>query len=771
MADRSDFLMGPVLSENKERAKEYRKRKLAYELKSINKDLLDEYLANDWKFDKKLKTKIRIKKLKPHDERLENRFWVLLYKLGYKELNEGRKFQIKILRKNAEAINKQIDIYAKDEETVIVAECKSSDRLRRKSLQKDIEEFANLKGPIANSIKKNYEKNFRPKIVWLFVTENIVWSQPDKERAIGQNIRIITERELRYYLQIADHLGSAARYQFLAEFLQGQKIPELNDKIVPAIRGKLGGRKFYSFITTPKQLLKIAFVNHRSLNDPDGAPTYQRLVSRSRMSQIGRFIEDGGFFPTNLLINFIRKVRFDVVNKDKDSDIAYGHLYLPDKYRSAWIIDGQHRLYGFAHLEEKLLNQNIIIIAFEEMPQEEEANLFVTINHEQKSVPKTLLDDLEGELKWGSKLPTERIGAISARLINMLNMDIGEPFYNRVTQQGITATNRTCITVPAIKDGLKRSGLLGRAVMKRKVYEPGPLSGVDDSNTLDRTRSAINHYFSLIRDNNPTQWEKGRNGFLCTNVAIQGYLLLLSSLIKYMEGNKGLDAKELEPQEIIMEIEEYLDPILKYLSKASDAKIEKDFRVPFGSGGPPEYYYRLCRIAKEVTADFSPEGMDNWELEQSDEKNETADRKIKELNIKIQSYIFKRFKEIYGIEKDAYWNKGVLDKNIKIRAYEKSLEYEDEDRLPLEHYLDFIDYKRIIENKSHWPEFKPVFDIPELGDKGRSKNIEWMLKINELRRIPAHATEKRHYKVDDFDYIDYIHEEFNKRLALVESNS
>jgi DNA sulfur modification protein DndB len=96
------------------------------------------------------------------------------------------------------------------------------------------------------------------------------------------------------------------------------------------------------------------------------------------------------------------------------------------------MIDGQHRLYGFSSIEDRFLDQNIVVVAFERLPKEEEANLFVTINHEQKSVPKHLLDDLEGELKWGSDVPSERIGAIAARLINLLNADVGEPFHNRV---------------------------------------------------------------------------------------------------------------------------------------------------------------------------------------------------------------------------------------------------------------------------------------------------------------------------------------------------
>jgi len=119
---------------------------------------------------------------------------------------------------------------------------------------------------------------------------------------------------------------------------------------------------------------------------------------------------------------------------------------------------------------------------------------------------------------------------------------------------------------------------------------------------------------------------------------------------------------------------------------------------------------------------------------------------------------------IYGTDKDNYWHKGVIDKKIKARAYEKSLDDDDEDRLSLENYLDFIEYKKIVEHKVHWSLFKSVFDIPEPGEKGYSKNVRWMDRISELRRIPAHPTEKRHYKVEDFDYIDFIYEEFISRI-------
>lgn len=736
------------------------RRRKPHEETSVAKSAVQEHIDGGWEIDRELKFRARLRRQWSEDERLENRVWQLFYLLGYPEISSGRNFQVLIKRKGADPYWKQIDVLARDDETVIVAECKASARITRRSLQKDIEEFGNLKGPIANAIKKHYGQEFKPKIIWLFVTSNIAWSVPDRQRAAGANISVVTERELRYYLQIADHLRAAARFQFLAEFLRNQKIPELEGVRVPAVRGKLGGKVFYSFVSTPKQVLKIAFVNHRSLNDPAGAPSYQRLVSRTRLKQISRFIHGGGFFPTNILVNFAEKCRFEPITRDDDNNVVFGSLYLPSRYRSAWIIDGQHRLYGYAPLSEKYLNQNIMVVAFESLKKEEEANLFVTINHEQRSVPKTLLDDLEGELKWGSDRPAERIGAVSARLIGVLNSDIGEPLYGRVTQQGIPPTEKTCLTVPALKDGLRRSGLVGAAILNQREFSPGPLSATDDTATLDRARTVLTSYFQLLASANPLQWESGRQGFLCTNVSLQAYLLLLGSLIGYMESNKGLSARELEPNELIAEIEEYLDPVLRWLGNASSAQMEKHFRVQFGSGGPREYLFRLCAIIKEQFSDFAPEGMDEWEDGQSEDLVSEADRKLKELNILVQKTIFDVLKHVYGIENDAYWNKGVTDKKTKTRAYEKSLDDEDDDRLPLENYLDFIEYKKIVENKVHWHLFKPLFDIPEPGEKGYTKNVRWMERINELRRIPAHATEKRLYKPSDFEYIDFVYDEF-----------
>lgn len=760
--NQNEYLISPLITTQVGLDKEYKKRLNSYDCTSVAHKLVEDYVEAGWEaLPKPLKYKTRMKKLKTVDERLENGFWCLLKALGYKEMNPGRSFKIKIRRPPGETLEKQIDVFAKDDETVIVAECKASNKLSKRYLQKDLEEFANLKGPISNEINKHY--NQKLKIVWMFVTKNIIWSKPDKERANGENIKIVTEKELNYYWTITQHLGPAARYQFLAEFLKNQQIPELKDKKIPAIRGKLGGQIFYSFVSTPRNILKIAFVNHRMLNDPDGAPSYQRLIEKKRLKQIGCFVERGGYFPTNILVNFVAKCRFEIVHKNEEAGIHFGNLFLPDKFRSAWIIDGQHRLYGYSNTSDKHLDDNIAIIAFENLSKEEEANLFVTINHEQKSVAKGLLDELEGELKWGSKIPTERIGSIASRLISVLSSDVNQPFYEKIGAHGEGRKKEKSLTVTAIKEALVKSGMLGKAILRFKEYEPGCLCGIDDSTTLDKARGVINYYFDAIRESNFDLWEQGREGYLCNNTGVYGHILLLASIIKYYEQVSRLNVRELTPDELFIEVQRFIEPICKYLTKATTKSMEDDFKVQYGSSGPRQYFYRLCKLVRASFTDFCPEGYLEWEETQNQEKIEEADKRIKKINSNVGSLISKIFIRLFG--KEQYIEKaiGKSKPDIILKAMDKRLK-EGKNEVPLEAYFDFIDFKKIVEIKDYWQEFKVYFDIPEPDEKGLAKNIKWMDRINELRRLPAHSSEQRAYEPGDFEYIEYIYTSLMKRI-------
>ena len=760
----SESPLDPLLDNETELRREYRRRNSIWDVRAANS--IEEEAAliqQGWSLHRRLKTVVKLQKERSIDERLENKWWVLLYKMGYTEMNAGRQFRVLLKRRNGVDGRKQIDVFARDDETVIVSECKASERLRSRSLQKDIEEFGALKGDISGAIRKFYGSEFKPKILWFFITENIIWSEEDMARARAQNIRRVTENELPYYTQLVEHLGKAARFQFLAEFLKDQAIPGLGNVKVPATRGKLGGRRFYSFVTTPRHLLKIAFVNHRTLDDPEGHPTYQRLIQKSRLKDIGAFIANGGCFPNNLLVNFMKEPRFDILEKDVTTDVHYGQLYLPNTYKSAWIIDGQHRLYGYANLPDKYLDEKLIVLAFDGLKKSEEAELFVTINHEQKSVPKNLLDDLEGHLKWGSEDPNERIGALAARLLQQLNRDLSSPFYNRFTAEGLKSTNKSCLTIPQVKSAIRRSKVVGVALSKSD-YEKGLLCGSTDNATLLRAQRFLNGYFSAIANSDIARWDSGREGRICTNEGIQAFTLLLGEISQYLYGADVSKFLRRSEQQLLAEIEPIIEPVLEFI-RAGGKRVDEFFTVPFGSGGPREYLFRLIRLIRAKCPEFGPMDFGKWEVAQREDLRKQADEQLQQIVLLVQRHIFSVFKKIYGEEKNAYFEKGVTNRDMKVAAYKKSVEYDEGDRGPLETYLDFIDLKKIVEAKDRWPIFKSAFDVRLTDDsKVQAKNVRWMDRINELRRIPAHPADGRNYKAEDFEVIDFVYNTLTNRL-------
>ncbi len=681
--------------------------------------------------------------------------------MGYDDLNKGHDFKIQYRASDGTQHEKQVDIFCKDKETVVIGECKCCDDYKNRSLGKDLAETIGLKKAFANAIRAHYGQSFKPKILWFYFTNKVLWSKPDRSKAASENIHVMTERELDYFSQLAEHLGRATKYQFLAEYLGGQKIPEMRDQKVPAIKGKLGGKVFYSFVSTAEQLLKICFVNHRTLADPLALPTYQRMVKRARLRSIGDYLKSGGFFPTNILINFDERRPFDRKGGDLNSDVQFGDLHLPERYKSAWIVDGQHRLYGYSVIDPKFSKQNIAVIAFEGLKRDEEANLFVTINHEQKSVPRTLLDELDADLKWGSTNPTERLAAIAARIVQTLTEEVGGPLFRRVIAQGIQGDDIMCLTMPELKGGIVRSHLIGNLAQKRKLLVDGPLTGSNDLTTVKRASATISAFLQNIRSANPTRWDQGREGDLSNNVGLRALLLLLNALITHSETkNKNFDARNAEPDEIIDGIMPTAGSLIKFLRDEPNVTFKERFgKTKYGSGGPPTYFLELAQVIHEADSTFSPDGLLEHIASKDNERIEAAAKTISFIENRVSDIIVDHFKKLYG---DKYWNQ-IGTPQMRVKAYERQQSDDIDKQLDLEAYLDFIDKKKIIEKQENWDVFKKYFNIPLQGEKGQAKNLRWMDRLNELRRVVAHS-HKRAFKSDDLDFLEWIRDEFEKRL-------
>lgn len=689
--------------------------------------------------------------------------------MGYPELS-GEQFKINFERQDGSFGSKQIDVFAKDDETVLVVECKSRETRGRRTLQKDLHETDSLQKTLATSIRKHYGDAYKPKVIWLYVTNNIIWSEPDIARAAASNIRVVTENEMQYFDAFIRHMGPAGRYQFLAEFLENQEIPGLSNVKVPAIRGRLGGRTFYSFVTTPRTLLKIAFVNHQALNHPDGRPAYQRMVTPSRIREIEGFIKGGGYFPTNILVNFTEECRFDLLPNKENADphIKFGILSLPNTYKSAWIIDGQHRLYGYSHLDGEWLDQSLSILAFEKMDTKDEAELFVTINQKQKSVQRSVIVSLQSDLKWGASDPKDRLSALASSLVKTFNSDPTSPFFQRFSLQGVSIKENQSLTFPEFVNGLTRSTLIGRVLHKSQLA-PGPLSAATDEQTLARAKRVINAYFSEIRDAHPDRWELGRDAYICVNPGIRAHLLLLSDILIYISFKHGLDVHAADENTILGHLKKVIVPLTSYLATASDTDISDRFSRRFGEGGVVDYFDHLCSIIHESIPEFgSTEFLERLARKKDDRVNQTHQDIIK-ISQDISDYIITKLKEKYGTGEDesgekVWWEQGIESQKAKENSYKRYLEGLKDKKLPREAYLDVLDYRDIVKQKNNWSIFEPVFNIPLPGEKGKIYYLDWMEKLNKIRRVPAHPSGARGYDEADYEFMKLIKAEFYTRF-------
>ncbi len=277
----------------------FRRRRDEYDyLKALPRD--EKVLTqNGWSVHKQTQSNVWMKREKGPEAVLEDRVWCLLYRMGYPRLS-APKFKIELKAGASGSESKSLSVVALDDETAIVVECRARQSRGRKNLQKDIDELEAAQRRISLAVRNSTSKSYNPKIVWLFATTNIIWTEKDVERSEAANVRIVTENELQYFEAFISHIGSAGRYQFLAEFLEGQEIPNLKNVRVPAVKGRFGAHTYYSFVVSARHLLKIAFVNHQALNHPDGRPAYQRMINKKRIGEIGQFIQNGGYFPTNI---------------------------------------------------------------------------------------------------------------------------------------------------------------------------------------------------------------------------------------------------------------------------------------------------------------------------------------------------------------------------------------------------------------------------------------------------------------------------------------
>lgn len=713
--------------------------------KTVPTAAVDAEVAAGWQVANVNRASIRLKRAKPIDEGLEDEVWSLLARIGFTEMSAGRRFQVPLGEPGGPT--KQIDVLAADDETALVVECKAATSMGPRPLGKDLAEAHGLRGAVSRALRQHY--GLKKRIGLLFVTRNIVWGQADKARADQFGIRVLTENDLDYFLRLADIIGSAARHQLQAEIFGDQAIEGLNRK-VPAVRGRIGGRRFYQFTIEPERLLKIAFVSHRARLDAESIGAYQRMLRRGRLRSIREYIEAGGVFPTNVVVNFRTKRRFDAGPEKLEGDVALGTLYLPNSFKSAWIIDGQHRLYGFAGSKWAKSTQ-LPVLAFEELPPAQEAAMFVDINNKQVRVPRNLLVELMSELYWDSSDPEEAYHALLSRTVSVLGRELGSPFRNRIVQEGDSQTPDTPLTVTAIYEAIKKSGLVG--TVRKGVFNPGPLYERDSMGALRRTVDVLSGYFDRFATRLPDHWARGNGegGYLCTNNGLTALLLVLEQVIGHLDRHASFRAWQASPAELLESVRPYQEPVIEWFAKAAPAEV-RHYRRQVGNVGQRQAAFGMMELIHAVKPGFDPPGLQAYLKSQDQTGTNAARQLMPELQLRIHDTTLRLLIGKYGQDETGWWRKGVPE---KVRTEVAARREASPEGGAYDQFFELLDYRAIA--AAQWEQFQPYFAY---GDgRGKEKQLSWFSSLNGIRNRIAHP-ERGPVSEEELAFIESLMEHF-----------
>jgi len=739
------------------------RKKLFITEKIAEKDL-PAYVDNGWEKSKDYKNPkfVGVTKEKPESEKFEDLVWILFANMGFLELNSGKDFSIAYDFHNDD-LKERISIIAVDDETILIISCHASEIITEHSFATEICDFSSK---IAGIRKETLQQYPGRKIKFIWATRNYISNRHDLALLDKAGIAYFNEATIEYYSELARHLGSCSRYQLLGNLFANLEIKNMDDR-VPAIQGKMGGYTYYSFAIEPEKLLKIGYVLHRSEANQNMMPTYQRIIKKKRLQEVRSFINGGGYFPNSIIISIDtngKGLSFDLSSSKTDGTLSrIGILHLPKRYRSAYIIDGQHRLYGYSDSVYASTN-TIPVVAFVDLERSEQIKLFMDINENQKAVPKSLRVTLNADMLWESSDYSERRQALRSKIAQMLGEEATSPLHSRIVIGENESTPDRCITVEAVQSALKKCQFFDTYGKNNVLQKQGTFDCGDNQETCDLFYPFIERCLLYIRETCLSEWNRGDrdSGMLTMNRGIQATIRVIDDIVNMLVDKGVISPKSQAVDDMFALIQYYLKPLTDYINNLNSEQ-RKDLRGYFGGGADTRFWRAYQKAIANARPDFKPEGLDEYWQNETKIYNEETKTMLYELESKIKDIISGRLEEYYG---DSWLIKG-LPKNIYTRVKNEADEaiYEhisndgEEIEIPIWDYVTLSECKSIVLNGKNWSLFfEDTFVRPEEANLtgGKDPKTDWMIRLSTI--VNKLSKDSYSVPVDEYSYVKSIYD-------------
>ncbi|GAA3685927.1 DGQHR domain-containing protein [Acetobacter lovaniensis] len=280
------------------------------------------------------------------------------------------------------------------------------------------------------------------------------------------------------------------------------------------------GTSFFLVNMPASIITKVSYAAVRGRDEEQGA--VQRVLNTRRIASIRDFALSGGFFPNSIVMNWVRSESIEIDQSRKILSIT------PHEY-SAQLIDGQHRVAGLAEAinsTDGLKDINLPVAIYVGLTTKECADIFLSINTEQKPVHRSLVFDLYA-------IADDQIidpAAARARDIAIELSEDGAPYHGMIKFPG----------EPPRKGGVALSTIV--TTIKPLIEKNGPFDQVSLS-TLENQSLAIINFFRCLEEIYGEAWFERQNAFMFAAGFSGAVDFLTARMIPYCVGMKSFKSE------------------------------------------------------------------------------------------------------------------------------------------------------------------------------------------------------------------------------------
>lgn len=452
----------------------------------------------------------------------ENEVREFLQKMDFNDIKGGVDFRIG---------GKQIDVgFGTLSKTYIIVSCTTRNKSKSEgSIESKINELKSWYNTILDGLKSIDSLGGYNDLRLVLAIKGVTITDRDRDLCRKEpKVYVWDEQFFEYYGALHSKIGVYSKYELQRELeIKLNEAGFANLKNIPSLKISIDNGEFY-YLTAmdPFELLKITYVARRERGDQS---FYQRMIKEDKVKKIGYQISKGKLsFFNNLILSTLDEEGIEFEESICINNVSLGKLTFNNRLKSLWIVDGQHRLYGYSKVKDynNLNDPKIPLSIIVNKSELDQGSIFISINTNQTILPEDYKWDIYGVYMAEAK---RNISALTPRYLNKFGNLKGKVY------------------IPSISP-IRKKGLIGISKIGRTIYEqsklfygnlnnnkPNPIikQKDDDTKNAERLAEFFDENLALIGNIDP--WLQK---FFTTTTGIQIYIILLSNYLIYYSSDQ-----------------------------------------------------------------------------------------------------------------------------------------------------------------------------------------------------------------------------------------